>query len=259
MNYRGKHGEINLKCLNPQMEDPHHRRMKKNEADVLLSYCVYHNPFCIGDHDGDMKVTIKFPNKETLCTNCYMGKNNAQPPKVPDVRTPGVVNAQTGKPLGDTSQQERLSGSEEDVPYCSWKPDKEEALTEKRGFVCRNKCYRDPSTKILFSTCPMHIKKCVKTHSGDDGKVDVPNIYGMCTMHHIAEHGEPPLDIPFPYPGMERRLKSKGWKIKPGHMFAPTWPRKDDIVYRAQYIAPPQPKSFIEKIRVQAKINEYNK
>lgn len=249
-----------LKCLNPQLPDPKHRKQSKNSPDVLLSYCAYHNPFCFGDHNGDGQVTIKFPNKDTFCTDCYLAKHKRQPGKLPPGRIPGVVNAQTGKPMGGAPvAEDEEMGVDEELPVCGWKPDKIEALTEMRGYVCKNRCYRDPTSKMLMSTCAMHIRKCVKMHSGDDGKIDIRNIFGLCMMHHIAEHGEPPIEVPLPYPGMERRLRSKGWKIKPGHFFAPTWPRKEDIIYKKQYIAPPKPTNFIEQIRLQAKQNEYKR
>lgn len=258
---RGKDASgVPLKCSNAQMVDPRQRKKSNKEPDDLLSYCVYHNLYCIGDHDGSTDVTIKFPNKETFCTECYMAKHKKQPAKLPAGLIPGVVNATTGKALGGAVvDDDDVDGQEDEVPVCGWKPDKEEALTEKRGYVCKNPCYRDPATKALHPTCPMHIKKCVKVHTNNDGKVEVRNVFGLCSMHHIAEHGDPPTEILFPYPGMERRLKSKGWKIKPGHFFAPTWPRKDDIVYRKQYVPPPEAKTFIEKIRVQAKVIEYKK
>lgn len=245
MSFRGKDQTgLSLKC--------------GNSAMTGLSYCTYHNLYCIGDHDGDKHVTIKFPNKESLCTNCYMTVHQQQPPKLAVARIPGVVNAATGKPLGGGAAEQR-DVDDEAEQLCGWKPDAEEMLTEKRGYVCRSSCYRHPDTGVLLPLCAMHMKKCIKVHSGNDSTVAIPNINGLCTMHHIAEYGDAPIEVPFPYPGMQRRLRDKGWKIKPGHFLAPTWPRKDDIVYRKEYVEPIKPKTFIEKIRIQAKLNEYKK
>ena len=100
-----------------------------------------------------------------------------------------------GKPLYDarTTDADTASASlqeekenDELVPDCHWKPNAVESLTEKRGYICKNKVFRNPYTKALLPFCPMHLKTCVKIHSGGDGVILQPNMKGLCTTHYLG-------------------------------------------------------------------------
>jgi hypothetical protein len=143
---------------------------------------------------------------------------------------------------------------------CNWRPDAQESLTQMKGYICKNKVYRNPETRILYHTCSMHIKFCIKKHPpGTSSLVDVPNIYGYCNTHHMAEFACVPIPIPFPFPGMTYRLVSKGWMIKPAHWAAPTWRPLKDFKPKRRYREPDKPIGYLNKIREAAKVMRYRR
>ena len=48
------------------------------------------------------------------------------------------------------------------------------------------------------------------------GAIQQPNLYALCTMHYIAEHGNDPPVVTFPYPGMDSLMANKAWMMKAG-------------------------------------------
>lgn len=144
---------------------------------------------------------------------------------------------------------------------CCWVPTAEESLTQMRGYICRNKVFRNPVTKLLMKTCAMHVKFCVKPHNEGavGGVIEVPNLHALCNMHHVAECGVPPLRVEFPYPGMEHRLRTKGWLIKPGHWAAPSWPPLANTKCNKVYRKPAKPEGYMNKMREAARLMTFKK
>ena len=129
---------------------------------------------------------------------------------------------------------------------CQWRPAKDDVI--HRGYLCRNPVIKNPYLPDAApTTCGMHVAVCLRPHNDKKGAIEIPNIYGLCTLHHVSEYGAPPVPVPFPYPGMQKRLRDKGWALKPGHWAAPTWIPLPDIALH-RYVAPPPPTSFLDKI-----------
>eukprot|EP01042_Synura_sphagnicola_P003492 gene3492-4339_t len=83
---------------------------------------------------------------------------------------------------------------------CQWRPAKDDVI--HRGYLCRNPVIKNPYLPDAApTTCGMHVAVCLRPHNDKKGAIEIPNIYGLCTLHHVSEYGAPPVPVPFPYPG----------------------------------------------------------
>lgn len=147
-----------------------------------------------------------------------------------------------------------------DDSICCWRPNADESLTYMRGYICKNKVFRNPKTKTLRRTCAMHMKQCYFNHESGGGLIEIPNTLGLCMMHHIAVVGKPPKRKTFPYPGMERKLREKGWLVKAAHWAAPSWPPMPAIrVNKKKYVAPEKPEGYLNVLRETARLMTFNR
>jgi hypothetical protein len=281
---KGEHDET-LHCSGKRACYLKRKIKNKRNQDVpeYVAQCQYHVISCLGDHEDDAyPPKIAVPNSEGLCVECYYHKHKYYPPKMTADMAPTVYDPNTSKPpkrangadSGDGSVHESdvlgsVKDNQEDEngltenSICCWVPTAEESLTNMRGHVCRNKVFRHPTTRVLLPTCAMHIRFCIKPHteSAVGGIIEIPNLYGLCNVHHVSEFGVAPLPVPWPYPGVERRLKTKGWMmIKTGHWAAPSWPPNRDVpVCRKKYRLPRKPDSYIDRMRETARILRFKR
>lgn len=270
----------------------------RGKEEVLwMGMCYYHVMSCLGDHEEDYPPRIVTPNAEGLCNECYIHKMKELPPMCTSITSPGVYDPrfENGAANAIVTASEEVKGKDEEDAQsiaagssvadnkilnshemgrmdadpsgltedslCCWVPTAEESLTNMRGYICRNKVFRNPVTKLLMRTCPMHVKFCVKPHSEGavGGLVEVPNLHALCNMHHVAECGVPPVPVEFPYPGMQYRLREKGWLIKPGHWAAPSWPPLQNVKCNKVYRKPSKPVGYMNKMREAARVMTWKK
>mmetsp|Transcript_16109 Transcript_16109/g.24282 ORF Transcript_16109/g.24282 Transcript_16109/m.24282 type:complete len:1767 (-) Transcript_16109:119-5419(-) len=287
--WRGKgENDVDLHCSGPRAA--HTTKTVKNnrneDVPMYTAHCAYHALSCLGFHEEEYPPKIFTPNSEGLCTECYVHKMKTLPPRltpdsVPTVFDPKDPQGQVGADDEDRGSVDEVSSSVADQRYlalqeerdaesggltedslCCWVPSAEESLTQMRGYICRNKVFRHPVTMKLLRTCALHVKFCVKPHEDGGavgGLIETPNIHALCNMHHVAEHGIAPLKLNFPYPGMEHRLKNKGWMVKPGHWAAPSWPPLRDVVSKKQYRVPEKPIGYMNKMREAARLMIFRK
>jgi hypothetical protein len=110
---------------------------------------------------------------------------------------------------------------------CKWRPNPEEMKTEKKLYICKCEPFWDADANKKYAFCAMHLTNCVKDHASGSAAIEEPNIYGLCTMHHISIIGSAPEPVKFPYPGMELRVNPRAPKK---HPLAPRWEKPADIV-----------------------------
>ena len=249
-----------------------------NDEPEFIAHCDFHAQSCLGEHDRMAIPKVITPNSEGLCNECFLHKNKRLPPKAEANLVPGLRYVEEEGEGGSLRGSEdssvknmtvikRHTPKEEEVveilsedSYCNWRPTAEESLTEMKGYMCKNKVYRNPETRVLYHTCSMHIKICVKKHApGTSCVVDIPNIFGYCNTHHMAEFACAPLPISFPFPGMTYRLVSKGWMVKPAHWAAPTWRPLKDFKPKRKYREPQKPIGYMNKMREAANVMRYRR
>jgi hypothetical protein len=256
------------------------KKDKRGEDEPeYIAHCDFHTMSCLGEHSPMAIPKVITPNIEGLCNECYMHKHKLMPPKAEANAVPGLRTVEDDVGSDDDTDEtsvkntailkrNKVEEEEEEVKEveltedstCNWRPDAQESLTQMKGYICKNKVYRNPETRILYHTCSMHIKFCIKKHPpGTSSLVDVPNIYGYCNTHHMAEFACVPIPIPFPFPGMTYRLVSKGWMIKPAHWAAPTWRPLKDFKPKRRYREPDKPIGYLNKIREAAKVMRYRR
>eukprot|EP01041_Mallomonas_annulata_P011107 gene11107-23210_t len=232
--WRGKAKDgTELQCNNDRFVHPT-RKIKDRflkERAVSFPECCYHLPKCSGEHIG-IPPDIKVPNAEGLCTQCYFTKFKRKVPLSKAEFVPGVC------PFQEPIDPLELQKDEDEMPLCKWRASGAEALTEKRGYLCRNHVMRHPQTHVLLATCGMHVGYCIRPHADNNGFIEIANIFGLCTRHHVVEHGQLPIPLKFPYPGMKRKMRDKGWAFKPDHWAAPTWFPLPDAPPARVYYAP---------------------
>ena len=219
---KSKNGEA-LKCNNKRMERP---SKKANGIPELMSHCIYHASYCVGESHKpeDPPAKISVPNKMALCVECYTLKTKKKIPPLTSESVPGVVPSAIMSTLGAKSTGAKddpnlailtLKKSTTTAPIpvkrkkkattCQWKPNKNNERL--RMWMCANPFFKDPATGKVHETCAYHITLCIRAHEPNTNNiVTVPNIYGLCSMHHLAEQGIPPPQLPFPYPGHSRLL-----------------------------------------------------
>jgi hypothetical protein len=125
----------------------------------------------------------------------------------------------------DNTNNSGKSAVREDL--CKWRPSPEEMKTEKRLYICKCEPFWDSETNKKYTFCAMHLTNCVKDHASGSGAIEEPNIYGLCTMHHISITGSAPEPLKFPYPGMVLRVNPRAPKK---HPLAPRFDKPADIV-----------------------------
>jgi hypothetical protein len=245
---------------------------------------------CVGEHEGDFPPKVQTPNPLGLCTECYVHRMKMPPPFLEAWMSPGVVPVEeenSDKKVSSVADHKSSHGknnselivpssglssitvkedvkvddleSDEEVILCNWRPSAEESLGPMRGYVCCNPVFRNPNTKAQLKTCAMHVRYCIMTHTVGSGQVEIPNVHGLCNSHHVGLCGRIPLTIPFPYPGMRRKLREKGWLIKPGHWAAPTWPPMKAIISNKVRIIREIPEGYLDRMRETARVIAYLK
>lgn len=256
---RTKKGEF-LKCENRRIRRP----LKTSHPMEKLDYypfCSYHVVSCISANheDGEDECRIITPNLDALCLQCYMMKHKRAPPNLTADICPGVAyvslltgtNASRVKPIMEEKEKLDLPKSKKKTGQsrahlCSWAPNpNNEAL---RGYECCNELMIDPNTNHRLPFCPWHVSECVRPHPpNSNNTVSIPNQYGLCKMHYLAEYGVPPPVVEIPYPGMRKRLGKDFWKhMKKRHFGAP----KNEpipIFQLPDYFEPDPPDNFIDK------------
>jgi hypothetical protein len=254
-----------------------------------MQWCSFHNPVCTGFisllvvyfpivnqhvalfsgevHLGETAaeneaVRVKIPNSEGLCSECYMIKLRRKPIPLSNENCPGVVLITTlnngksakyrpGSPIKPGSAPPSSSGGyvrKKKPVKCAWVPNSEAT----RPYECNNELITDPRTKQKMSTCGYHVTKCMLVHPGG-GKtsIDVPNIYGLCSQHFLATHGEPAVETPFPYPNMGLRKAKDFWKSAGAggrsHWAAPVCEPCANITI-SDYYEPEKPTEFVAQM-----------
>lgn len=259
---------------------------------LCLAFCYYHCITCIGAHDTDFPPKIATPNAFGLCSECYLHRMKGKPPILLPDAVPGVevipvegavemnkeeeadmsvlsnknqkISTEEGQNItskGNASPDPGDSNEEEpsDETICGWRPNAEESLTNMRGYICCNTIYRHPKTRKLMKTCPMHIKYCIMPHNMNDGVIAIPNLLALCTSHYVAVCGRAPLQVPFPYPGMRRKLMDKGWLIRTSHWAAPTWPPQQPIISDKVRVVREKPDNYRDMIIETARLIMFTK
>lgn len=246
--WRGK-GKNNddLKCSNDIYIDPVKTVKDKYGKDIPIIYpeCVYHISRCTGPEHIGLGPLINIPNADGYCTQCYFTKYKKKVPTLTPELCPGVCPC--------------IIVDSNDAPIielCKWRPSTEDSVSGLRGYICRNAVIRNPETKDLLSTCGLHVTFCLRSHIDNRGFIEIPNIYGLCIRHHVAEFNAAPIPMPAPYPGMVRRTQNKGWTVKPKMWSAPTWLPQEDI-YGKIFIPKPPPTTFFEKLSAALERHRY--
>jgi hypothetical protein len=260
------------------------KNSRGKDVPIYTAQCAYHVSSCLGEHEEDYPPKVLVPNADGLCIECYFHKHKHSPPKITPDEAPGVYDpkkksleqiaqenadrksevqsqmesATTMTDKGLLEAKDPIFGDLLDADtICCWLPSVHDM--ETRGYICQNRVFYNPETKRCVPTCAMHLKFCIKPHTDGSAPIEIPNIHGLCNIHHIAAFGSVPIPVPFPYPGVEKRLKSKGWLVKPGHWGAPTWPPLKPIICGKKYRPPAKPRTYIEKMQELARVIRYQK
>lgn len=262
------------------------KNARGQEVPVYTAQCAYHVYSCLGDHEEDYPPKVAIPNADGLCMECFYHKHKHAPPKITLDTAPNVYDPKKKIPTNILENNDKKSESQSQIgsttnatekallddknliqesqlnadSICCWVPSVEESFGEMRGYICKNKVFYNPETRQYLPTCAMHIKTCIKSHiDSPDTPIEIPNLYGLCNIHHVATYGSIPVKIPFPYPGVEKKLKSKGWLIKPGHWSAPTWPPLKPVISTKKYRPLRKPETYLEKMQELARVLRYLK
>lgn len=255
---RTKKGEF-LKCENRRFRRPF-KNLNLIEKPDYFPFCSYHVSICVsGNHFDAEECRIETPNIDALCLQCYMMKHKRAPPRLTFDICPGTVyvnlltgtNASRVKPIMEEKEKVDLPvGKKKAVKsranLCSWAPHPNNEIL--RGYECCNELMIDPITNHRLPFCPWHVAECVRPHPpNSNNTVSIPNQFGLCKMHFLAEHGSAPPVIEAPFPGMKKRLGKDFWKhMKKRHFGAP----KNDpnpIFQLPDYYTPEPPDNFIDK------------
>lgn len=259
-NWRGKNKEGEaLKCENVRMERPPHPDApprKKNDPPDILACCCYHTPNCVGDaHAYKEEVKIKVPNEAALCAECFMMNRGKRPPPFTATIVPGVVPSAMVKLSAPAKEKAADDGSvggdsvsikaKKNANRCTWMPSQDNARA--RGYECCNDKYVHPVTKEKLTTCAWHTLQCVRDHSsGSSAVVTVPNEFGLCAQHYLAEKGHPVVAHAFPLPGMQVKLARDHWKGKRHYAV----PKEDppQVIVVKEYEEPDRPTDFADRL-----------
>ena len=251
---KDKKGDF-LQCNNFRLMHPKTTvldKATKKQVPLQLGMCGYHVKECITD-SHDHPVTIRTPNAGALCTECYTTANpgvrmaaNLTQESCPGVSGVSMQASSLGAP--SAAAGEGTDGFEKQytaASACEWKPGKRELKI--RGWICTCKVYQNPETQVFLATCGMHIKTCLGKHEGGGGDVTIPNIYGLCVMHHTALKGYPPEPVAFPFPGMKFKKTQRALMLENHHWAAPKFPYTKAVEV-AVYEAPEEPEDFIQQV-----------
>lgn len=278
--WRGKNkdGE-GLVCANRRLRRPERVKTEAGQEAAKLEkkmpdyfqFCTYHVTFCVSEaHEVGENVRIRTPNLDALCSECYMGRYKKKPPAISVDICPGVspanlvtgINASNIKSImEDEEEDEEALGNKKKKKVtrgnlCTWQPSVNDLAA--RGFECCNELMIDPNTGYRLQCCPWHVIRCVRPHPiNSSDAIQIPNMYGLCTMHHLAEHGAPPPFTAIPYPGMKVKLGKDFWKrMKKRHFGVP----RDDPqpVYNLPDFEPPRrPESIFDRIDLVVRYVKY--
>ena len=239
--WRGKssNGEW-LKCTNLRQRHPYLVVYKPSgeETPKILKYCGYHQPKCIDIdvHEAEGDPPLLDPSNANMYGYCNLCLKTAKdvdtsiPSSTADTApgvTPVDIALEAQKSAAAEAAKEDDKFQLHEGMICRWKPNQKESLTHVREYVCKNVIYRNPVTGALIPYCAMHAKGCVMDHGTDGGIIDVPNIYALCAMHHMALHKCEPSPVAFPYPGMVHKGAATAWRRRAGHWAAPKWKPMD--------------------------------
>lgn len=272
-NWRGKNKEGEaLKCENKRMERPPRSDApprRKNDPPDILACCCYHTPFCVSEtHEPKEEVKIKVPNEAAYCSECFMMNRGRRPPPFTATIVPGVVPSAMVKlsvtPAvikgghADASAGAESSGhkAHKNRNRCTWIPNPDNVRA--RGYECCNDKYVNPITNEKINTCAWHTLVCLRDHSsGSSAVVTVPNEFGLCAQHYLAERGHPVVAHAFPLPGMQIKLAKDHWKGK-RHFAAPTDAPPPVIVVK-EYEEPEGPADFTGSLLHAVKMAMFNR
>eukprot|EP01032_Pedospumella_encystans_P013354 gene13354-15381_t len=273
-NWRGRNKDNEaLKCENMRVERPPRSDApprKKNDPPDILACCAYHTPFCICDvHELRADVKIKVPNDEAMCAECYMMKRGKKPPPFTATIVPGVVLSSMAKPPPVEASPKKSRPSDDDhddsksvggesvasqasrarrkvnANKCTWVPNPDNV--KARGYECCNEKFLHPVNQLKLTTCAWHTTVCLRDHPpGVSPTITIPNPYGLCAQHYLAEKGEPVRPHPFPLPGMQIKLARDHWKGK--RHFAVPKERPPEVIHAKEYEEPEEPQNWMQSL-----------
>lgn len=238
---KSKDGDF-LQCMNSRHLHPH--QTYKDDAGQLqheaLLTCAYHATVCCGEHPPDQPQKVLVPNAEAYCNECHIDNVGEKPAPLSLEKAPGVSSLSNMANLRTKMDMATKKGGDEDAltdeSICSWKPSGSDANTIIRLYKCTNRVFRDPESKVLYPTCAFHVKRCVRKHETEaTATITIPNVHGLCVMHHMAEHKDEPHKVPNPYPGMIKKVFRREIPFKTGHWAAPYWPPRRDVQVAVYY------------------------
>ncbi|MEM9008950.1 MAG: hypothetical protein AAGE59_36260, partial [Cyanobacteria bacterium P01_F01_bin.86] len=101
---------------------------------------------------------------------------------------------------------ERRSMPLTQTTVCTWIPNNK--FPRERGLVCTNFVIKHPENEGEYLPfCGWHARCCLHTHSPDNSAaakpILIPNADGLCPSHYVHKHGQQPVDMGWPLPGME--------------------------------------------------------
>ena len=261
--WRGKNKEgESLVCANRRLRRPERllgegkteEQQAKKKGPDYFQFCSYHVQFCISEaHEAGENVRIRTPNLDALCSECYMGRYKKKPAAITFDICPGVspANLVSGAKAANVKSIMEDEDKEGDEPgakkkkkvnrgnLCTWQANPDDVVA--RGFECCKQLMIDPNTGHRLQYCPWHVLRCVRPHPiNSSDAIAIPNQYGLCTMHHLAEYGATPPVTDIPFPGMKVKLSKDFWKrMKMRHFAVP----RDDPqpVYCLPDYEPPEP------------------
>lgn len=255
---------------------------KKNEPPDILSCCCYHTPFCVCDvHELKAEVKIKVPNDEAMCAECYMMKRGKKPPPFTATIVPGVVPSAMAKLAKEPDSPKKSRAKKDDADddtksvggesvasaasrlrkkknanKCTWVPNPDNARA--RGYECCNEKFVHPANNLKLTTCAWHMTQCLRDHpDGISPVITIPNPYGLCAQHYLAELGQPCKAHPFPLPGMQVKLAKDHWKGK-RHFAVPTEDPPEVITTR-EYEEPEEPQNWMQSMGLMVKVAIYKR
>ena len=134
---------------------------------------------------------VDVPNAMALCNECYRERTKGKPPKLPELRVPGVLKVRTDtlvqmaklKDDDNVVIEEETEDTLTKDSICEFR-----ALNPANGhwYECTSKVIRHATTKQLLRVCGYHQKICVAQHDGMRVPIPTPNECGMCTAHYVS-------------------------------------------------------------------------
>lgn len=218
-----------LICHNKRMEHPTRRVTDAFGAVMpdILKFCAYHTECCVGEHET-LVHAVTTPNELALCNHCYVRATSKAPnSSLTKHSVPGVYldfshatetcyesdtverdldEVRATRELVARKALERRSMPLTQTTVCTWIPNNK--FPRERGLVCTNFVIKHPENEGEYLPfCGWHARCCLHTHSPDNSAaakpILIPNADGLCPSHYVHKHGQQPVDMGWPLPGME--------------------------------------------------------